>query len=238
MFVTETPTIQPFLCSMRTLLILIALIVFQKPAALAQADELGNWNSMNVQLDFKGKLGVLTDVQLRTYSLGKDFGQFIIRPSLLLELNESLQLSFGTAGIYSEVYQGDEKKIKRELRLHQQALLRQEVGPVRLLHRYRVEQRFIEDSELRIRMRYLLHSMTPLTRKKFDSNTLYFVASDEVLLNTTGNVFDQNRLYTGLGWMFNKYSRIDVGPLWQSFGNSDNVQLNVVYFRVISFRNN
>lgn len=223
---------------MRTLLILIACILLQKPIALGQTDKLGNWNTLNIQLDFKGKLGLLNDFQVRSYKPGSDLEQIIFRPALLFELNESVQLSFGAAGVYSEVYQGDEKKIKRELRLHQQALLRQQAGPVRLLHRYRVEQRFIEDTELRIRMRYMLYSMTPLNRKKFDSNTLYFVASDEVLLNTTGNVFDQNRLYTGLGWMFNKYSRIDVGPLWQSFGNSDNVQLNVVYLRVISFRDN
>ncbi|MFM9009283.1 MAG: DUF2490 domain-containing protein [Bacteroidota bacterium] len=221
---------------MKPIRFIALLLILNAKHTLAQPDRFGNWNTAFIQFDFRGKWGLLNDVQLRTYRIGADPEMVLFRPACLYEVNDAVQISAGAGAILSEVYQGEVKKTKRELRFHQQVMLRQQAGAVRILHRYRLEERYIADTDMRLRLRYMVYSLTPLTKKKLEDNTLYLVASDEIMLNTTGAAFDQNRLYAGLGWMFNKQARIDVGPLWQTFNSGTNLQLNVVYLRVINFR--
>jgi len=236
MIVTDFLIWSSLLCRMKSKRLVAFLLIFNATHVLAQTEQFGNWNTINIQLDFRGKWGLLNDLQLRTYRIGAEPELVLYRTACLYEINDAAQISVGAGGFLSEVYSGDVKKTKREFRFHQQLLLRQQAGAARILHRYRVEERFIADTDMRIRLRYMVYSLTPLSRKKLDDKTLYLVASDEVMLNTSGEAFDQNRLYAGLGWMFNKHARLDMGPLWQTFNSGTNLQLNVVYLRVISFR--
>lgn len=236
MNVTDYLTQSGFLCPMKPIRLIALFLIMNATHALAQPDQFGNWNTLNIQFDFRGKWGLLNDLQLRTYRIGADPEMVLYRPACLYEVNDAVQISAGAGAFLTEVYSGEVKKSKRELRFHQQVLLRQQAGSVRILHRYRLEERFIADTDVRIRLRYMVYSLTPLSRKKLEDKTLYLVASDEVMLNTSGEAFDQNRLYAGIGWMFDKHARLDIGPLWQTFNTGTNLQLNVVYLRVISFR--
>ena len=87
---------------------------------------------------------------------------------------------------------------------------------MRLNHRYRFEQRFVED-DFKLRFRYFLSLQIPLSNKKSVDNTYYLSAYNEIFLNTKTSIFDRNRLYGGLGYHVTKNMRFEVGYMNQFF---------------------
>lgn len=59
---------------------------------------------------------------------------------------------------------------------------------------------------LNFRFRYLLNLMVPLNLDFIEPNTLFFAFNDEIHINVgkqiTYNLFNQNRLFVGLGYQF------------------------------------
>jgi hypothetical protein len=78
-----------------------------------------------------------------------------------------------------------------------------------LANRLRPEIRIIRDRSFNyepvFRARYQVKYQRLLTHEAYDKNSLYFIAFDEVFVNGTSNVtgnrlFDQNRVFVGLGF--------------------------------------
>ncbi len=110
------------------------------------------------------------------------------------------------------------------------------------IHRYRLEQRWIENWSnanntllskngfvFRQRVRYRFMINLPLSRKRMVDNTLFFSISDEIFLGfgkgIGKNVMDQNRFYTGLGWRFTKNIQLQLGYLNQYIIKSDGLHM-------------
>jgi hypothetical protein len=119
-----------------------------------------------------------------------------------------------------------------EQRIFEQVNLKDKVGRFELQHRYRIEQRFIEqyaknssgdvvqvDPVYRNRIRYRAMVMVPLTRKEMANNTLFLNVNDELFVGVgkgiAKNPIDQNRFIAALGWRFNAQTNIQVGYLNQ-----------------------
>jgi len=88
--------------------------------------------------------------------------------------------------------------------------------PFGFTHQVRLEQRFIQGISGTIpRLRYLIHTTTPLSR------LFYFAFSEAFRFNLvdkgTGPVsgFEQNRLYAGFGVHASKYLKVEFGYLWR-----------------------
>jgi hypothetical protein len=129
-----------------------------------------------------------------------------------------------------------------EHRIWEQFIVKNKVGSrVDLQHRYRLEQRFVEQWKLnssseyeqngyvfRNRVRYRLMATVPLSRKEMADNTLFLGLYDEVFLGfgegIAKNILDQNRLYGALGWRFNKDFNVQVGYLNQYVVKSDGIK--------------
>ena len=133
----------------------------------------------------------------------------------------------GYGYILSENYIGntDDKLSINEHRIFQQFVSNQTLGSVKLSHRYRFEQRFVE-SDFKMRFRYFVS----LNIQFKSSSPFYFSAYNEIFLNTKSSIFDRNRLYGGIGFKLNDTVRLEAGYMNQFFETSSRDQLNFIAF--------
>jgi hypothetical protein len=127
-----------------------------------------------------------------------------------------------------------------EHRIWEQFIAKNKIGRVDLQHRYRLEQRFVEQYKwlsndtvessfvYRNRVRYRLMLTLPLSRKEMANNTLFLAIYDEPFLGfgkgIGKNILDQNRLYGALGWRFNKDLNVQLGYLNQYVVKADGIK--------------
>jgi len=200
--------------------------------AQSQDSNLGNWLMYIGNKKLNQKWNIHNEVQYRNYNAIGDLEQLLLRTGLgynLTEDNNNLLLGYGY--ILSENYVGDsdQKKSVNEHRIFQQFSTKQYVGKLKLSHRYRFEQRFVED-DFKMRFRYFLSFNYPLYSFKNESSMLYASAYNEIFLNTKSSVFDRNRLYGGLGFKLNDKVKFELGYMNQFFENSGRDQINIITF--------
>ncbi|PIB33115.1 hypothetical protein BFP78_02315 [Gaetbulibacter sp. 5U11] len=199
---------------------------------LSQNSDLGNWLIYIGSKELKNGWNIHNEVQYRNYDAVGDLEQLLLRTGLgynLTENNNNLLLGYGY--ILSENYVGetDQKVSVNEHRIFQQLTTKQKVGVLNLSHRYRFEQRFVED-DFKMRFRYFLGLKIPLQNKADGNNPLYLSAYNEIFLNTKSEIFDRNRLYGGLGYQFSKQLRLELGYMNQFFETSGRDQINIMAF--------
>ena len=137
----------------------------------------------------------------------------------------------GYGYILSKNYVGstDEKVSVNEHRIFQQFTSKQNIGSIKLNHRYRFEQRFVEN-DFKMRFRYFLGLNIPLINKEKEINNYYFSAYNEIFLNSKSSIFDRNRVFAGLGYNINKNVRLEAGYMNQFFETSSRDQFNIITF--------
>tara|TARA_R110002049_G_scaffold20225_1_gene74645 strand:- start:58 stop:741 length:684 start_codon:yes stop_codon:yes gene_type:complete len=211
-----------------TLIIALVLPFF----AMSQDSNLGNWLIYIGNKKLNSKWNIHNEVQYRNYNALGDLEQLLLRTGVgynLSENNDNILLGYGY--ILSENYVGDsDDKISiNEHRIFQQFTTKQKVGSVGLSHRYRFEQRFVED-DFKMRFRYFLGINVPLQYKQDAKNPLYLSFYNEIFLNTKSSVFDRNRVFGGLGYKFSDNLRMELGYMNQFFETSGRDQINIIAF--------
>ena len=198
----------------------------------SQDSNFGNWLIYIGNKKLNNKWNIHNEVQYRNYNAFGDLEQLLLRTGVgynLTENNNNLLVGYGY--ILSENYVGDadEKISVNEHRIFQQFTTKQKVGRLKLSHRYRFEQRFVED-DFKMRFRYFLNLQVPLSKKEKVANTYYLSAYNEIFLNTKTSIFDRNRLYGGIGYHLNSAIRFEAGYMNQFFETSSRDQFNVIAF--------
>lgn len=192
--------------------------------------ELGAWAMFFSTNKISEDFSIHAEAQYRNYEVGSNFNQLLLRTALNYNISDNAMASFGygyitTDGTFEEP-EGEENTT--EHRIYQQFVLRNNVGKLRFSHRYRLEQRFINNpisgNDTQHRARYFLRLTYPL------SDAVYLTAYDEVFINLQGDTFGQNRLYGALGYKFNKNFRSEVGFLKNHIGNRNFERLQVAVF--------
>ena len=152
--------------------------------------------------------------------------QLLIRTGIGYNIGSKSNLLVGYGYINSENYTGisNAQATVQEHRIYQQFITKQNIGTVALQHRYRFEQRFIE-GDFRTRFRYFLGINIP-----FKESNYYTSFYNEIFLNGDGNVFDRNRIYSGIGYRFNSKVRFEFGYMSQVFQGFSRDQLNFMTF--------
>ena len=209
-------------------LILVIIILFPFFGS-AQDSNLGNWWIYYGNKQIKSKWNWHSEVQYRNYNFISDLEQLLLRTGFgynLTENNNNILLGYGY--ILSENYIDgtDEKEDVHENRIYQQFITKQSFSRVSLQHRYRFEQRFIDD-DFRLRFRYFLSINIALNHKEITDKTLYLSAYNEIFINTDDNIFDRNRIYAGLGYRFSKNIRIELGYMNQFLPESNRDQIMI-----------
>jgi hypothetical protein len=74
-----------------------------------------------------------------------------------------------------------------------------------------------------------LRLSVPFKGKTIEDKSLYFSCYDEVFINfgenVQMNIFDQNRVYTALGYKFPKWGKLEIGYMNQLVVKSDGVKI-------------
>jgi len=215
-------------CKMVALVIILMLPIF----ASSQDSNFGNWLIYIGNKKINSKWNIHNEVQYRNYNAIGDLEQLLLRTGVgynLTENNNNLLLGYGY--ILSENYVGDsnEKVSVNEHRIFQQFTSKNEVGKLKLNHRYRFEQRIVAD-DFKLRFRYFLGLNIPLSKKGKAKNSYYLSAYNEIFLNTKTSIFDRNRLYAGLGYAINDKIRLEAGYMNQFFESSSRDQFNIITF--------
>ena len=216
----------------RKKIILNCLLVFIPLFGFSQAGDFGNWLLYFGNKKINDNWNWHHEVQYRNFNFIGDTEQLLLRTGIgynLTEKNNNFLLGYGF--IYSEPYIGntDNKTNFNEHRIYQQFITRQSFGRLSLQHRYRFEQRFIED-DFRLRLRYFLGVNLALNQKQMQDKTFYISLYNELFLNTQGIYFDRNRFYSGIGYRFSKTVRSEIGFLNQKLFTTSRNQLNIITF--------
>jgi hypothetical protein len=196
--------------------------------AQSQDDNFGNWLIYIGNKTLNQKWNIHNEVQYRNYNAVGNLEQLLLRTGLGFSFNKSKNnILLGYGYILSENYRNNtaEKVSINEHRIFQQFTSKQEIGRVKLNHRYRFEQRFVE-SDFKMRFRYFLSLNIPFNQ----TNTYYFSAYNEIFLNTETSIFDRDRVYGGLGYRFSNALRLEIGYMNQFFEASSRDQINVITF--------
>lgn len=185
--------------------------------------------------------GIHTEYQWRRSDLFDHWQQSLMRLGVDYYSNTGAQLTLGYGWIKTFPY-GTQPipHYNNEHRIWQQLILKNKVGRIDFQHRYRLEQRFIENWQFlngnweqdgmlfRQRVRYRFLMTVPLTRKELNDNTLFLALYDEPFLGfgkgIGKNILDQNRLYGALGWRFNSSFNVQLGYMNQYVVKSDGVK--------------
>jgi hypothetical protein len=209
--------------------VLVAILLLPY-IALSQNSDFGNWLIYIGNNKLNSKWNIHNEVQYRNYNIIGDLEQLLIRTGLGYTFNDKKNnVLLGYGYILSENYisNSDNKATINEHRIFQQFTTSQTFGKVKLGHRYRFEQRFVE-SNFKMRFRYFLSLNIPINI--MENNKYYLSAYNEIFLNTKTSVFDRNRLYGGIGYNINTAIRIEVGYMNQFFDRSSKDQLNIITF--------
>lgn len=156
------------------------------------------------------------DVQYRNHNFMGDLNQLLIRGSAQYAVASNLTLGVGYAFVQTEKI-GEPDEPFTENRIFQDVLTQQTIGTnVLLKHRFRLEQRFIEQHDYKSRIRYQLGLDVPVYTNTEKKQSAYASFYNEVFMNLDEksrktNAFDRNRLYFGAGFKFNPKLGIQVG---------------------------
>ncbi|NRB50041.1 MAG: DUF2490 domain-containing protein [Saprospiraceae bacterium] len=199
----------------------------------AQDSETGNWIIYIGSKKINDKWNWHHEVQYRNYNFIGDLEQLLLRTGFGVNLtpgNNNLLLGYGY--ILSENYIAgtDDKLSIGEHRIFQQFITKQNFGRVSIQHRYRIEERWVENSDFKWRFRYFLALNIALNNKELVADTWYLSLYDEVFLNGQNAVFDRNRMYAALGYRVSPQLKVELGFMSQVFEKRSRGQLQIASF--------
>lgn len=203
-------------------------------------DQLGAWYMYFYNKQFKdSNWGVQGDFQYRDWRGLGDREQLLLRSGITYTPTDSgVRLTMGYAHISTGAYGTDSDALNIENRLYQEVLFNRTLfGRLLLTHRFRFEQRFVENQDFRTRYRYNLFVNVPLNNKTLVKNTYYVAFYNELFINgerqigdgRSVEIFDRNRTYLGLGYTLNEHIRLQLGWMKQTTDNfaKDQLQFSV-----------
>jgi hypothetical protein len=196
-----------------------------------QDGKLGNWLIYIGNKEINSKWNIHNEVQYRNYNTIGDLEQLLLRTGLGYNLNETNNVLLGYGYILSENYIGetDDKISVNEHRIFQQFTSKQNIGKVNINHRYRIEQRFVED-DFKLRFRYFLSLNIGFNDNESGISPLYLSVYNEIFLNSQSSIFDRNRVYGGLGYTVNDNIRLEIGYMNQFYETDSRNQINIITF--------
>lgn len=200
-------------------------------------DDLGAWYMYFFNTKFKeSRFGIQGDIQYRNFNFGGDLEQLLIRSGVTFTPKyTNITLTLGVANITTGII-GENNDTFNEKRIYQEALLPQKVGNrIYLTHRFRYEQRFVDNQDFRTRFRYNLFMNIPLNKTLVEKKAIYLALYNELFINGESNignnrkvsVFDRNRFYAGLGYGITNKIRVQLGFMNQSIESSGRDQIQI-----------
>lgn len=217
--------------SLITLLSLFCIIpAFAQTATTDSRPDVGNWWMYFGTYKVSEKYSIHGEVQYRNYNFVGELEQLLIRTGVNHHIPESNAIvTLGYGYILSEPFEEALSSVT-EHRIFQQFIMNQRVGRLHFSHRYRLEERWVEDSDFRWRFRYFLALNIPFNSKTIDVGTWYLSLYDEVFVNGRTPLFDRNRAYAGIGYKLSKSAKVQFGYMAQIQDSRNRPQLQFSLF--------
>jgi len=178
------------------------------------------------------KWGVHLEAQIRRHGLIDEGQQLLLRTGINYHFTNNV---FATVGYgFIETYPYGELPSRAtfpEHRIWEQVQVKNQMGVVEFVSRFRLEQRYSKlpvlvndvykpgDAVYTNRFRLLNRFSVPFKGKTIEDGSFYISVYDEFMINygkNAGyNIFDQNRAYLALGYKIPMLGRLEVGYLNQ-----------------------
>ena len=222
------------------LVLLTSILSTNAQSELTGEDELGSWFMYFGTNKIADKWSIHTEAQFRYYEMATNFNQTLLRTGLNYHINPNAIATLGYGFIdtdptfteYDEISNNNlvQNNSISEHRIFEQFILKNKVWEFKFEHRYRLEQRFVQnnftgESNTLHRARYRIQMTLPLT------DIFFLNFYDEIFINLQDNAFGQNRAYAALGVNVTEDLSMQFGYLKNHFtgANFDRLQIGVFY---------
>jgi hypothetical protein len=234
--------------------VLFIVMTLLSPVASAQqpANNGGYWLAYTGDNKLNKFIGIHSELQGRNFGVARAVETVLVRVGLNVYLKPDAMFTAGYAYFYN--YPNSEEILASRLsenRIWQQFVLRQKSRALFIDHRYRLEQRFIQNlsnqtSRIDHRIRYRFQILFPLYTLTPRLRNVFLSLNNEIMLNfrkNTAELFDRNRLALGLGYQFHPKLNFQVGYMNQfaqssfsTIGRSEHIMtIGVSYNLLMNF---
>ena len=185
---------------------------------LAQSKKPGTWGLVTIVLpsNTDHRWGGYMEMQARTDEMF--FGKLFyheLKGGVSYAIDNNYVALIGTGRYTTYDYLDfDKGPTITENRVWEQMTFTQYLSRIKIEHRYRVEQRWVNEV-YRNRFRYRLNLVVPLNEQKMKAGTAFISAFNEIFLNNKQPNFERNRVSTSLGYQFSKSITAQAGWVYQ-----------------------
>lgn len=195
-----------------SILLLILLVTFYTQA---QTNKLGSWEMANINYQINPHFSFFAEIQARSQQVTKDFFYHEVKGGIGYNLAKKINFLVAVGDYRTYTFPGNFKSLQtKEFRLWQQFSFKTNLDPIRIDHRFRIEQRWL-NSNYRNRFRYRINPIVPINHKTIVARTLYGIVFDELFFTNQAPYFERNRFFVGLGYQFNKLIAVQSGLIRQ-----------------------
>jgi hypothetical protein len=215
-------------------LLLFIIICF---TASAQNNKVGAWGIFTALMpgDSAHRWGGYSELQLRENGAFNQFNYYELKAGISYDLDKYFTALIGGGRYATYDYTNlSAGPTTLEARMWEQMSVSQYLYRIKLEHRYRIEQRWV-NGLYRNRFRYRLNLFIPLNNTKIVAKTWFISAYDEIFLNNNEPNFERNRISAALGYQVDKKWIVQAG--WVNQYNyipnlstdKDNIMLTLMY---------
>ncbi|MEP7233333.1 MAG: DUF2490 domain-containing protein [Ginsengibacter sp.] len=192
------------------------MVICMSAGLSAQNNKTGSLDIINLTYHLNSRFALFTEAETRSQLITRDFfyheikaGAFYYFPN-----TSSLFAGFGNYETYTSPGAFKRPVIANEYRLWEQLTIGTNIGKLKIEHRYRIEQRWI-NGKYSNRFRYRISPLMPLNHKTILPKTIYLTVNDEVFFTDQQPYFIRNRVYAGGGYQFSKVFTLQSGFIHQ-----------------------
>ena len=198
-------------------------VFFISVAANAQPDKLGSWNVVNLTYKPNQHFSAFAELQARSQRFINDFFYHEEKAGIGYSLPKKISVVIAVGDYRTYDYPGNFKDLQtKEFRLWEQLVMNSYIDPLRVEHRFRIEQRWINGT-YRNRFRYRINPIIPINGKTLSPHVLFATAFEEVFFTDKAPYFERNRFFVGAGYLFSNLFTLQSGFIRQfDYRTSDN----------------
>ncbi|WP_188112053.1 DUF2490 domain-containing protein [Aquimarina sp. RZ0] len=188
---------------------------------------LGSWVIVSGTNRLSKRWSIPTVGILRHYDIFKSYELSFFRSGFTYAVNPKLDVTLGYGYLDSDSYI-NYKPGTRQHWLYQEFYIKSHANGFPVSHRYRWETRWIEkanNQEVNHRIRYRLRWIQSL------NSYFYTNLFNEIFLSLQDPVFNQNRFHAGVGYVFSKNLKLEMGYLKNHFSKAhyDRLRIGILF---------
>ena len=198
-------------------------------------DNLGTWYAYFGTHFVSNEISIGTIAHIRNYQLLSNRQHLFLSAKVNYLVTPKIRTSIGYGYLFADLsfqdFKGEEPL--KEHRVYEQIQLKHKLLNLDFNSRFQIDQRFMDfgyDTRFELRTRYRLQLTVPL------NNTLFISAHDEILLSLKEKMFDQNRLYVGLGIKFSPNYKMQLGYLRHDYTSVGFNRVQLGFYLTTDFR--